>query len=115
MKNTTLFILASAAIVSGCAAVGADESKTKHGMNQGKMPMMAMHMAQMDKDKDGLASKQEFMEFHEQMFDMMKNESGVIDLNNMHQRCEGMMGGKKGGMMGGGHMMQHHQMGTPKQ
>lgn len=111
MKKATLAILASAVIASGCASVGANEDTPKQGMHHGKMPMMAMHMAQMDTNNDGLASKEEFMKFHEQMFDMMKNRDGVIDLKEMHKHCKGMMGG----MRGGGHMMQHHQMGKPSQ
>jgi PBP1b-binding outer membrane lipoprotein LpoB len=74
-----------------------------------------MHMAKMDANNDGLASKEEFMKFHEQMFDMMKNKDGVVDLKEMHKCCKGMMGGMEGGMMGGGHMMQHHQTGKPNQ
>ena len=118
MKKTTLAILASAVIATGCASVGANESKPKQGMSHGKMPMMAMHMAQMDTNNDGLASKEEFMKFHEQMFDMMKNKDGAIDMKEMHKHCKDMMGmksGMEGGMMGGGHMMQHHPMGKPNQ
>jgi PBP1b-binding outer membrane lipoprotein LpoB len=115
MKKTTLVIFASAVIASGCASVGANENTPKQGMSHGKMPMMAMHMEKMDTNADGLASKEEFMKFHEQMFDMMKNKDGVIDLKEMHKHCKGMMGGMEGGMMGGGHMMQPHKMEKPNQ
>jgi PBP1b-binding outer membrane lipoprotein LpoB len=115
MKKTALLILASTVIATGCASVAADGSKPKQGMNHEKMPMMAMHMAKMDTNKDGLASKEEFMKFHEQMFDMKKNKNGAIDLNKMSQQCTDMMGGMDGGMMGGEQMKQHHPRGKASQ
>lgn len=60
--------------------------------------MMGNMMKKMDANSDGMLSKNEFMTGHEQMFDMMKNKDGVVDMKNMQKGCMGMMGGS--------HMMQ---------
>jgi Ca2+-binding EF-hand superfamily protein len=45
---------------------------------------MKMDMKMMDSNGDGMISKDEFMKFHEMMFDKMKkNKSGMIDTHDM--------------------------------
>lgn len=113
MKKPTLFVLALAVIATGCASAGANELQPKQGvMQHGKMNHMMMDMGKMDVNKDGSVSKDEFMKFHEEMFDMMKNKDGMVDMKEMQEQCSGMMS-MMGNMKGDGHMMQHHQMGNP--
>lgn len=112
-KKSILFVLASAVVITGCASVGANERQQKQGMMQhGKMNRMMMDMGKMDANKDGQFSKDEFMKFHEGMFDMMKNKDGMVDMKAMHEHCSGMMS-MMDNMKGDGHMMQHRQMGKP--
>lgn len=95
-------------MVSGCTAVASDGMKSKATSQHG-MGMMSMH--NMDANRDGVISKQEFMSAHETMFDQMKNKEGVIDAEGMEKCCAGMMGGHmKGGMKGG--MEGHSMMGS---
>ena len=45
---------------------------------------MKMDMKSMDTNGDGMISKEEFMKFHEMMFDMMKkNKSGMVDIKEV--------------------------------
>lgn len=96
MKRSALLVLASIVIATGC---------TTHAMNKGTKGNMMMHMANMDKNADGVLSRDEFMTAHEAMFDRMKNEDGVVKLDEMPASCAGMM--NSGGMMHGGGMMRH--------
>ena len=51
----------------------------KHSMHKGRMEMEAM-----DTNKDGMISKEEFMTFHEAMYDSMKkNKDGMVDMKEM--------------------------------
>ncbi len=52
-------------------------------MDDKKMDMK-MDMKSMDTNGDGMISKEEFMKFHEMMFDKMKkNKSGMVDIKDM--------------------------------
>jgi hypothetical protein len=58
-----------------------------------KMDMdMGMHMKMMDVNGDGMISKEEFMKFHESMFDKMKKDSnGMVSMKDMRMMMEDMM------------------------
>ncbi len=48
------------------------------------MDDMKMDMKMMDKNGDGMISKQEFMNHHEMMFEKMKkNKDGMVDMKDM--------------------------------
>lgn len=115
MKKTALLIISFAAIASGCAAIASDG---KQAAASGHPNMRMMAMPNMDANRDGVITKQEFMAAHEIMFDRMKNKEGVIDARKMGEHCPGMMGGHKmeghmmGGMMGGETQGRHPMMGS---
>ena len=63
------------------------------GMGEHHRMMHMMGMKKMDANGDGLISKEEFMKYHEKMFDALpKNKDGLVDPNNMGM---GMMEKKK--------------------
>ncbi len=52
---------------------------------------MAMHLKMMDKNGDGMISKDEYMKFHETMWDKMKkNSDGKVSLKDMEMHHDGM-------------------------
>lgn len=83
MRKSTL-LLAAALLGAGTSAVAADDMKMD----------MKMDMKSMDANGDGMISKEEFMKFHEAMFDKMKkNKAGMVDvkeLEMMHHKMEMM-------------------------
>lgn len=90
MKKTSLTVITLALAVTAFTAVAANDDNKSGGM---------MGMNKMDANGDNMISKDEFMKAHETMFDQMKGQNGMIDMNNMHKSCMGMMMGQ-GGMMG---------------
>lgn len=59
-----------------------------------------MDFKAMDKNGDGMISKDEFMKFHEMMFDKMKkNSAGMVDMKEMEMMHHDMqmMHGKTDG------------------
>jgi hypothetical protein len=71
----------SIALLLALALAGATSSAW--AMDDKKMDMK-MDMKSMDTNGDGMISKEEFMKFHEMMFDMMKkNQSGMVDMKDM--------------------------------
>lgn len=55
-------------------------------MNESKMPQSCEGHAQykdMDSNKDGEVSKAEFLKFHEQRFDKVKQKNGMINLEKI--------------------------------
>ena len=55
---------------------------------------MMMDMKKMDANGDGMISKEEFMKYHESMYDgMKKNKDGMVDMKDMQMMHEGMMKG----------------------
>lgn len=101
MNKTNLLVIAFALVATGCTAIAADEKKAGAGMMGSGM--MGNMMKKMDSNADGMLSKDEFMKGHEQMFDRMKGQNGMIAMNDMPMNCMGMMG--EGGMMGQDHQM----------
>ena len=102
MNKVNLLTIAFSLVATGCTAIAAEEKKAGDGMMG--TSMMGNMLKKMDANSDGMLSKDEFMKGHEQMFDMMKNKDGMVDMKNMQKSCMGMMG--SGNMMGGGQMMQ---------
>jgi EF hand len=78
-----LFV-ALAAVTLLCASLPSlarDDMDCGHGM----------HMKDMDTDNDGTISKEEFMKFHETMWDgMKKNKDGLVDVKEMRKMHRGM-------------------------
>lgn len=90
MKKTSSTIITLALAATAFTAIAADGDSNSGGM---------MGMNKMDANGDNMISKEEFMKSHETMFDQMKGQNGMIDMNSMHKSCMGMMMGQ-GGMMG---------------
>ena len=112
-------LLLSAALAAG-AAVGvyAQGMHGRSGMDMKDMHgQMGVGMKSMDADGDGRISKDEFMKFHEAMFDKMKGKDGTVAMKDMPMDCPMMKGGADGGTAkGSGGMMDHRGMmgGTSK-
>lgn len=85
MKKAFWLIIPFTVAATGCAWHGAGGQGYGHGPRHGMQHMQ--HMQEMDTNSDGVASREEFMKFHEAMFDRMKNKDGVIDLNAMRGHC----------------------------
>lgn len=96
MKKAFWIIAPFTIAVAGCAWHGPGGHGyghgQRHGMSQQGMQHHMQHMQEMDANKDGVASRDEFMKFHETMFDRMKNKDGVIELSAMR----GAMGSQCG-------------------
>lgn len=105
MNKTNFLVIAFALVATGCSAIAADEKRAADdGMiGNGRMGTMMMKM---DGNADGMLSKAEFMKGHEQMFDRMKGQNGMIAMNDMPMNCMSMMG--RSGMTGKGHPMPDH-------
>src|SRR5512144_468672 len=90
MNKLASSLLASALMCTATMAFAHDDTP-HHGMHS--------HMASMDTNGDGLISKEEFMAFHQTMWDKLpKNKDGMVsmkDLENMHHdrmmKHDGMM------------------------
>lgn len=96
MKKSIWVIVPFTVIAAGCAMRGMNHPQACSGM-----PGPGM-MRGADANGDGMLSKDEFMKFHEAVFDQMKNKDGVIDMKSMPGHgaaAPGMMGGC-GGMRG---------------
>lgn len=99
MKASSILILTAALAVAGCTTAQSGQnmpgSNTPMGKMQGDRDHHMMMMQNMDANGDGKITKEEFMRFHEDMFDQMKNQEGVIDMKDMKsmhpQGCGGMM------------------------
>ena len=94
------FLPVLGAIVFSSVGIAAAE-----GMQHGHS---GMDMKAMDANGDGKISKDEFMRFHEAMFDKMKGKDGSIavsDMQAMHGGCPMVQGDKA---MGHGGMSDHH-------
>ena len=106
MKRVFALVLAGMLASAGIAV--AQVTKSHPGMDM--KDHMGMNMKGLDANGDGMISKEEFMRFHEAMFDRMKGKDGAIatnDMQAMHGDCP-MMQGKDKGMAHGG-MMNHQQ------
>jgi Ca2+-binding EF-hand superfamily protein len=84
--NRSTMLLAMALMGAGACAMAADDTKMGEHMD------MKMHMKMMDTNGDGMISKDEFMKYHEMMFDKMKkNKAGMVDIKEfemMHHDME---------------------------
>ena len=100
--SITLVAILFGAGLAGCA----QDSMKKEGMAmKDGMPMacdmpmakgmgmdMGMHMKMMDTNGDGMISKEEFMKYHETVYDKMKkNSDGSVSMKDMHMMMDGMM------------------------
>jgi len=94
MKKSMWTVVSFMVLATGCATRGMNQQHGCAGMHG---PAMGAGMQSADANGDGMLSKDEFMKFHETMFDRMKNQNGVIDLKSMT--------GPRGGMPMGGGMM----------
>lgn len=82
------------AIFVSVALIGASASAAP--VDAKKMDMK-MDMKMMDANGDGMISKDEFMKYHEMMFDKMKkNNSGMVDLKDMEMMHQNMQMMHKG-------------------
>ena len=77
------------ASLSGCAQDG----MTKLDPMKGGMAMKdGMGMKMMDVNNDGMISKEEFMKYHESMYDKMKKGSnGMVSIKDMQIMMDDMM------------------------
>lgn len=99
MKKSLWVMVPIVVIAAGCAARGANQQYACPGPGMmGQGPMGPGMMQGADANGDGVLSRDEFMKFHETVFDRMKNKDGVIDLKSMPGPRSGMPMG--GGMMG---------------
>lgn len=82
------------ATVLVCGLMGAAATAFAHEAK----PDMKMDFKAMDANGDGMISKDEFMKFHEMMFEKMKkNSAGMVDMKEMemmHHDMEMMHKGK---------------------
>ncbi len=69
----------------------AQQSKTtdsvpshKRMSHKSRMHKSNAEMKMMDTNGDGMISKEEYMAYHEQMFDKMKQTDGMVNMNDMH-------------------------------
>ena len=66
------------------------KDKAKGGMNMGMG--MKMNLKMMDTNGDGMISKDEFMKYHEAMYDKMKKDAnGMVSLKDMQMMNHGSM------------------------
>lgn len=85
--NKLLSILLGAALASVAVSVAAaDDTK------QGKGMAMGMDMKMMDKNGDGMISKDEFTKHHDAMWQKLKkNKNGMVDIKDMKMMHDTMM------------------------
>ena len=95
MKNFTTSLITGALLCVSSATFAAShtaapaapmsEDSAKPMMHKDSDAKHAAMMKDMDANGDGMISKEEFMKFHEKMFDAMpKNKDGLVDLKAMH-------------------------------
>ena len=95
MSKSNSIVFAAILMAAAVSSMAAD--------NMGKGMGMEMDMKMMDTNKDGMISKDEFMKYHEAMWNKMKkNKGGMVDMKDM-----GMM---HGDMMKGDNMMKSDGM-----
>ena len=100
-----LSLLGLAAVLAAAGIAAAQGTPAQHAVD-----MKGMHdhmMKGMDANGDGKISKDEFMRFHEAMFDKMKGQDGTIAVKDMQMDCPMMQGDGKA--MGHGGTMGHGQ------
>ena len=96
MKKLISIGLAAMLCGAGLSATAQDTMKKPGSMKEG-MAMkddmgMKMDMKMMDTNGDGMISKEEFMKYHESMYDKMKKGSnGMVSMKEMEMMHDGMM------------------------
>ena len=87
---SSLFAAGLLSVSLGAGAMDNSMKTDKNMMKSGK-PMM-MDMKKMDTNGDGMISKDEFMKYHEAMYDgMQKNKDGMVDIKTMSMMHNGSM------------------------
>ena len=79
----TIFI--ASLVFSAYSAFADDKSNTEHAMDGLTQDQEHGHISSkmMDTNGDGMASKQEFMTHHEQMYSKMKQTNGSVSIKDM--------------------------------
>lgn len=98
MKRSSWAIVPFVIVTAGCASTGTNAPQSCPNMMMGHA---MMNMQRADANGDGFLSKDEFMKFHESVFERMKNKDGVIDIKAMQQHRAEMWNMMGGGMMEG--------------
>ena len=95
MKKLISMGLAAMLCGAGMSATAQDTMKKdsmKDGMHMKDGMGMKMDMKKMDANSDGMISKQEFMKYHEAMFDGMKKDSnGMVSMKDMDMMNDGKL------------------------
>ena len=82
--NKLIPIALLAAICGAGVAVSAQETVKKTETMKETMPLPSGMAMQMDSNRDGMVSKDEFMKHHEAMFDRMKKgPNGMVSVKDM--------------------------------
>lgn len=97
--------LAVALIGASASVMAMDDKKMNKNMD------MKMDMKMMDTNGDGMISKDEFMKYHEMMYDKMKkNKAGMVDMKEMEMMHRDTEMKHKGKPMGKDDMMKKDGM-----
>ena len=97
--------MAVALIGASASSMAMDDMKMSKNMD------MKMDMKVMDTNGDGMISKDEFIKYHEMMYDKMKkNKTGMVDIKEMEMMHHDMEMRKKGKPMGKDDMMKKDEM-----
>jgi hypothetical protein len=81
--KTAKTVLLIAALCTGSLSVGARAADSDRSLASGE-PSVRQLLALMDKDKNGMVSRQEFMDFMAAEFDRLdKNKDGELDANEL--------------------------------
>lgn len=100
MRKLTTY-MAVALIGASASSMAMDDMKMSKNMD----------MKAMDTNGDGMISKDEFMKYHEMMYDKMKkNKTGMVDIKEMEMMHHDMEMRKKGKPMDKDDMMKKDEM-----
>lgn len=115
MKKLVTASIASALLLSLSTLAYSDMPMGKDmGMDKGMTMMMGAEMTEMDMNKDGKISKDEFTKHHDQMFTQTdKNADGMIDAGERAAMKDQKMKDMKG-MHGKDHGKDHKDMNMKK-
>ncbi len=67
------------------------DSMTREARKESIPMKAAEEMQMMDANKDGMVSKEEFMKYHEAMFEKMKGDNGKVNIKDMQMMGDMMM------------------------
>ncbi len=99
IRRAALAFLALAAVAGASTAHASDVRSGAppawYAVNPGVEPMTLMHM--MDEDKSGSISREEFLKFHEELFDKIDtNHDGQISVEEWMGRSKALAADAKG-------------------